>query len=114
MKNKVKFKHKHDTFISENDQRKMLLTIMLKKSDMRTLRRVVNQPCIYNTSFKKTESGFRKNIFRKNLKLQEILLYLFKTGLSPSKEVIFIYINERSLKMMKNGFYFMFKSSFLS
>ena len=37
----------------------------------------------------------------------------FKVGLSPSKRFIFIYFNESPLKMMKNGFYFIFKALFV-
>ena len=36
-----------------------------------------------------------------------------KVGLSPSKKVVFIYVNESSLKMMKNDFYLMLKALFV-
>ena len=33
-----------------------------------------------------------------------------KAGLSPSQKIVFIYVNERPLKVMKNAFYFMLKA----
>ena len=37
----------------------------------------------------------------------------FQVGLSPSKKIIFIYLNKSPLKMMKNAFYFMSKGLFV-
>ena len=36
-----------------------------------------------------------------------------KVGLPPSKNIIFIYFNESSLRMMKNAFYFMLQAPFI-
>ena len=36
-----------------------------------------------------------------------------KVGLSPSKNVVFVYFNENPLKMVKNAFYFMLKALFV-
>ena len=37
----------------------------------------------------------------------------FKVGLSPSRKVSFICLNESPLKIMKNNFYFTFKALFV-
>ena len=37
----------------------------------------------------------------------------FKVGLSPSKNILFYFFNESSLKMMKNAFYFILKALFV-
>ena len=41
-----------------------------------------------------------------------LLAKSFKVGLSPSKKICFICLNESPFKMMKNVFYFILKRSF--
>ena len=55
-----------------------------------------------------------KNIEGGELLFIGIYIYIYiKVGLLPSLKVAFIFLNESSLKMMRNAFYFMFKVLFV-
>ena len=53
------------------------------------------------------------NVSNNIIEMPNLSIANFKVGLSPSKNILFYFFNESSLKMMKNAFYFILKALFV-